>query len=106
ESFEESIARMERFLGVQPELIAHDLHPDYLSTAYALGRSGVPAIGVQHHHAHVASAMAEHRLAGPVLGIAFDGTGYGTDGHAWGGEFMAADTADFERLATFRPVAL
>ncbi len=106
ESFEESIARMERFLGVQPELIAHDLHPDYLSTAYALGRSGVPAVGVQHHHAHVASAMAEHRLAGPVLGIAFDGTGYGTDGHAWGGEFMAAETADFERLATFRPIAL
>jgi hydrogenase maturation protein HypF len=106
ESFEESIARMERFLGVQPELIAHDLHPDYLSTAYALGRSPVPAVAVQHHHAHVASAMAEHRLAGPVLGIAFDGTGYGTDGHAWGGEFMAADTADFERLATFRPIAL
>ena len=106
ESFEESIARMERFLGVQPELIAHDLHPDYLSTSYALGRSGVPAFGVQHHHAHVASAMAEHRLSGPVLGIAFDGTGYGTDGHAWGGEFMAVDTADFERLATFRPIAL
>jgi len=106
ESFEESIARMERFLGVQPELIAHDLHPDYLSTAYALGRSGVPAVGVQHHHAHVASAMAEHRLTGPVLGIAFDGTGYGTDGHAWGGEFMAADAADFERLATFRPIVL
>lgn len=106
ESFEESIARMERFLGVQPELIAHDLHPDYLSTAYALGRSGVPAVGVQHHHAHVASAMAEHRLSGPVLGIAFDGTGYGTDGQAWGGEFMAVDTANFERLATFRPIAL
>jgi hydrogenase maturation protein HypF len=105
ESFEESIARMERFLGVQPELIAHDRHPDFLSTAYALAR-GVPAVGVQHHHAHVASAMAEHRLAGPVLGIAFDGTGYGTDGHAWGGEFMAADAAGFERLATFRPIAL
>ena len=106
ESFEESIAQMERFLGVTPELIAHDLHPDYLSTAYALGRSGMHPVGVQHHHAHVASAMAEHRLAGPVLGIAFDGTGYGTDGDAWGGEFMAADAADFERLATFRPLAL
>jgi hydrogenase maturation protein HypF len=106
ESFEESIARMERFLGVTPEIIAHDLHPEYLSTLYARSRSGMAAIGVQHHHAHVASAMAEHGLSGPVLGLAFDGTGYGSDGHAWGGEFLLADFAGFTRLATFRPLAL
>ena len=106
ESFEESIARMERFLNVSPEVIAHDLHPDYLSTSYARSRSGPVAIGVQHHHAHVASAMAEHGLSGPVLGLAFDGTGYGSDGHAWGGEFLLADFGGFERIATFRPLAL
>ncbi len=106
QSFEESIARMERFLEVNPEVIAHDLHPDYLSTVYARSRSGPIAVQVQHHHAHVASAMAEHGLAGPVLGLAFDGTGYGSDGHAWGGEFLLAEFGGFTRLATFRPLAL
>jgi hydrogenase maturation protein HypF len=106
QSFEESIARMERFLEVNPEVIAHDLHPDYLSTLYARSRSDLVAVQVQHHHAHVASAMAEHGLTGPVLGLAFDGTGYGSDGHAWGGEFLLADFAGFTRLATFRPLAL
>ena len=106
QSFEESIARMERFLEVNPEVIAHDLHPDYLSTLYARSRSDLIAVQVQHHHAHVASAMAEHGLTGPVLGLAFDGTGYGSDGHAWGGEFLLADFAGFTRLATFRPFAL
>jgi len=106
QSFEESIARMERFLDVKPEIIAHDLHPDYLSTLYARSRSDLIAVEVQHHHAHVASAMAEHGLTGPVLGLAFDGTGYGSDGHAWGGEFILADFGGFVRLATFRPLAL
>ncbi len=105
-SFEESIARMERFLGVAPGIVAHDLHPDYLSTRYALARRDVVHIGVQHHHAHIASAMAEHGLGGPVLGVAYDGTGYGTDGTAWGGELLLADYAGFERIATFRPIAL
>ena len=105
-SFEESISRMERFLGVVPRIVAHDLHPDYLSTRYALSRRDVIHIGVQHHHAHIASAMAEHGLEGPVLGVAYDGTGYGTDGTAWGGELMLADFARFERIATFRPIAL
>lgn len=104
--YEESIARMERFLGVSPRVIAHDLHPDYLSTAYALGRAGALRIPVQHHHAHVASAMAEHGLAGPVLGVAYDGAGYGTDGASWGGEILLADHAGFQRLATFRPLRL
>jgi hydrogenase maturation protein HypF len=105
-SFEEAIARMERFLRVRPEVIAYDLHPEYLSTRYARERSEARKIGVQHHHAHVASAMAEHGLAGPVLGIAYDGTGYGTDGTAWGGEILRADFEGFERMATLRPILL
>ena len=105
--YEAAIARMGQFLDVTPEIVAHDLHPDYLSTRYALGvNSGAIAVGVQHHHAHIASGMAEHGLHGPVLGLAFDGTGYGTDGAAWGGELLVADYAEFTRLATFRPLAL
>ena len=105
-SFEQSVARMERFLGVVPEVVAYDLHPEYLSTAYALGRPEALKIGVQHHHAHVVSAMAEHGLSGPVIGVAYDGTGYGTDGTAWGGEVMLASPDAFERVATLRPVPL
>ena len=105
-SFEESVARMEKFLRVQPAIIAHDLHPDYMSTSYALARSELTAIAVQHHHAHVASAMAEHGLSGPVIGVAFDGTGYGTDGSAWGGEVLVARYETFDRVATLRPILL
>lgn len=105
-SYRDSIERLQRLVGVRPEVIAYDLHPDYLSTRYALERPEAVKVGVQHHHAHVASAMAEHGLAGPVLGVAFDGTGFGTDGTAWGGEFLIADLAGFERIATFRPIAL
>lgn len=106
QSFEASIARMERFLGVKPEVIAYDLHPDYLSTRYALARPEPVKIGVQHHHAHVVSAMAEHGLTGPVLGVAYDGTGYGTDGTSWGGEVMVVWRDTFERAATLRPIPL
>jgi hydrogenase maturation protein HypF len=105
-SFEDSIERMERFLGVAPEIIAHDLHPEYLSTEYARSRPEAVKVGVQHHHAHVASAMAEHGLSGPVLGVAYDGTGYGLDGSAWGAELLLADYGRFERLATFRAIRL
>jgi hydrogenase maturation protein HypF len=105
-SYEAAIERMERFLRVRPEIVAHDLHPGYHSTGYALQRSEAIRIGVQHHHAHVASAMAEHGLEGPVLGVAYDGTGYGGDGTAWGGELLLATAARFERLATFRPIPL
>jgi hydrogenase maturation protein HypF len=105
-SYGEAIERMERFLGVRPEVIAHDLHPDYVSTAYALARPERTRVAVQHHHAHVASAMAEHGLSGPVVGVAFDGTGYGLDGSAWGGEVLVATFLDFERLATVRPIRL
>jgi hydrogenase maturation protein HypF len=105
EAYQDAIVRMEQFLGVRPALVAHDLHPDYLSTRYAATRSA-RRMAVQHHHAHVVSAMAEHGLHGPTLGIAFDGTGYGTDGTAWGGEFLIADETMMQRVATFRPIAL
>ncbi|HEU4887871.1 MAG TPA: carbamoyltransferase HypF, partial [Thermoanaerobaculia bacterium] len=106
EAYESAIARMKDFLGVSPRILAHDLHPDYFSTCYALAQNDVRTVGVQHHHAHIASVMAEHGLEGPVLGIAYDGTGYGTDGTSWGGEFLIADSDSFERVATFRPIPL
>jgi hydrogenase maturation protein HypF len=105
-AFEQAVERMLEFLRVQPEIVAHDLHPGYLSTAYARSRPGVRKIGVQHHHAHVASAMAEHGLAGPVIGVAYDGTGHGTDGTSWGGEVLLVRPESFERLGTFRWIAL
>jgi hydrogenase maturation protein HypF len=108
-SLESAVERMERFLRLRPEVLAHDLHPQYLSTRYARERAaalGLPAVGVQHHHAHVVSAMAEHGLEGPVLGVAFDGTGYGSDGASWGGELLLAEHRRFERLATLRPLSL
>jgi hydrogenase maturation protein HypF len=106
DAFEAAVARMEEILRVRPEVIAHDLHPGYASTQYARTRSAVRHVAVQHHHAHVASAMAEHGLPGPVLGVAYDGTGWGTDGTAWGGELLLAHYERFDRLATFRPIAL
>jgi hydrogenase maturation protein HypF len=104
--YRSSIDRLSQFLDVTPEIVAHDLHPDYLSTRYAVERGAPITIGVQHHHAHVASVMAEHGLEGPTIGLAYDGTGYGTDGAAWGGELLVADYAGFTRIATFRPLAL
>jgi hydrogenase maturation protein HypF len=101
-----SIDRAKALLGWSPAVVAHDLHPDYASTRYALDQIGVTTIGVQHHHAHVASVMAEHHLEGQVLGVAWDGTGHGTDGEAWGGEFLLASATGFERLMTFRPLPL
>ena len=106
EAYEHAIGRMERFLGVRPAVIAHDLHPDYLSTRYALDRPEPLKVAVQHHHAHVCAAMAEHGMSGPVIGVAYDGTGLGTDGQAWGGEILVADSTRFTRIATFRPIRL
>jgi hydrogenase maturation protein HypF len=105
-AYERAVARLQRFVGIEPEIIAHDLHPGYQSTRYALARPEACKIAVQHHHAHVAAAMAEHGLAGPVIGVAYDGTGLGTDGTAWGGEILLADFAHCERLATLRPIPL
>jgi hydrogenase maturation protein HypF len=105
DSYVDDISRMERFLAIRPQVFAHDMHPDYLSTWYATGRRG-STVAVQHHHAHVVSVMAEHGLEGPVIGIAYDGTGYGTDGTSWGGEILVATTASFERAVTFRALPL
>ena len=105
-AYEAAIAQMKQFVGVDPKVVAHDLHPQYFSTLYALAQDGVRTIGVQHHHAHIAAVMAEHRLTGPVVGIAYDGTGYGTDNTSWGAEIMIADEAQYRRFATFRAVPL
>jgi hydrogenase maturation protein HypF len=108
-AFEAAVARLEAFLALRPEAIACDLHPLYLSTRWARERAaalGVPLVPVQHHHAHAAAAMAEHGLDGPALALAWDGTGLGTDGAAWGGELLLVERGRFERLGTFRPLAL
>ena len=104
--FEETLERMERLFHVTPTAVAYDLHPGYLSSQFALGLPGLRKIGVQHHHAHIASCMAEHQLDGQVIGVAWDGTGFGTDGTIWGGEFLAASYLGFERYARVRPVLL
>ncbi|HWY08410.1 MAG TPA: carbamoyltransferase HypF [Candidatus Acidoferrales bacterium] len=104
--FEEAVQHLQRILETEPKVIAHDLHPDYFSTKWAQERTGVELVGVQHHHAHVASCMAENHLDGKVIGIALDGTGYGTDGAIWGGEVLVADYAGFERAAHFEYVPL
>ena len=97
-SFREAIEHFSRLFDIYPRAIAYDLHPEYLATKYALDADIPQKIGVQHHHAHIASVMAEHGLSGPVIGIAADGTGFGTDGAVWGCEIMTADLSDFERL--------
>ncbi len=104
--FEEALANLKKLFRVEPRAVAHDLHPAYLSTQYALRVPGLEKIGVQHHHAHIASCMAENGLRGKVIGVAMDGTGYGTDGKIWGGEFLVADYGGFERRAHLRYVPL
>ncbi|MCP4357036.1 MAG: carbamoyltransferase HypF [Chloroflexi bacterium] len=110
-SFEEGIDHFERLFRIQPEIIAYDKHPNYLATRYALERAkreGIPAVGVQHHHAHIAACMAEHGLAGerPLIGAALDGTGYGDDGTIWGGEFLVADYGGYSRPYHLQPIPL
>jgi hydrogenase maturation protein HypF len=104
-SFTEGIEHFRRLFDIDPEVVAHDLHPEYLSTKYAL-ELDLPAEGVQHHHAHIASCLADNGETGPVIGVAFDGTGYGTDGTIWGGEFLAAGLAAFERGGHLAPVPM
>jgi hydrogenase maturation protein HypF len=111
QSFEDGISHYESLFRVHPEAIAYDLHPDYLASRYALERSqreNIPSFGVQHHHAHIAACMVENGFDGKeqVLGVAFDGTGYGEDGKIWGGEFMLADYAASKRLAHLRYIPL
>jgi hydrogenase maturation protein HypF len=95
--------------GAQVQAIAHDLHPDFFSTQLAIATAdalGVPAIGVQHHHAHLAAVIAEHRVTEPVVGLALDGVGLGTDGTPWGGELLWLDGPRWERLGHLQPLAL
>jgi hydrogenase maturation protein HypF len=99
QSFHEGIERFKRRLYVKPEIVAYDMHPDYLSTHYALELKGdIMKIPVQHHHAHVVSCMAENKLEGEVIGVAFDGLGYGEDGHLWGGEFLLSSPSGYQRV--------
>ena len=105
-SFQEGVRHFERLFAVTPEVVAHDLHPDYLSTTYALARDGVEHVAVQHHHAHLAACLAEHGEHGPAVGAIFDGTGLGTDGTVWGGEILVGDLRGFERAGHLRPVPL
>jgi len=102
-SFTEGIEHFGRLFGIEPQVVAYDLHPEYLSTKYALDLD-LDACGVQHHHAHIASCLADNGHDGPVIGVAFDGTGYGTDGTLWGGEFLIADLAGFQRAGHLAPV--
>jgi hydrogenase maturation protein HypF len=104
--FEETLARMKRLFKVEPLAAVHDLHPGYRSTRMALESGIERKIGVQHHHAHIASCMAENHLLGPVIGVAMDGTGFGTDSTIWGGEFLVADFAGFGRRAHLRSVPI
>lgn len=105
-SFTEGVEHFRRLFDITPEIVAHDLHPEYLSTKYAVDLADVELVGVQHHHAHIASCLADNGEAGPVLGVAFDGTGYGSDGTLWGGEFLLADLTGFQRMAHLVPVPL
>ena len=104
--FGETVKHLGQILEIEPEIIAYDLHPGYFSTQWAQKQTGVKLVGVQHHHAHIASCMAENHLDGKVIGFALDGTGYGTDGKIWGGEVLVADYAGFERAAHFEYVAM
>ena len=98
EHFEEALAAVLRLFSLEPEVVAHDLHPDYLTTQMA-PEFGLPMVGVQHHHAHIVSCLADNAASGEVIGVAWDGTGYGTDGTVWGGEFLVCDETSFRRAA-------
>jgi hydrogenase maturation protein HypF len=109
EHFEHTIELYKKLFRVEPEIIAYDLHPDYLATKYALeagAKASLKMVPVQHHHAHIVSCLAENKVEGPVIGVAFDGTGYGSDGSIWGGEFFTADYRSFKRLGHLEYVPL
>lgn len=101
EFYTETIEQFKQLFRLQPSVIACDMHPDYLSTKYALERKNVDIEQVQHHHAHIASCMAEHGLDEKVIGVAMDGTGYGDDGHIWGGELLVCDLKNYQRKLHF-----
>ena len=102
EALAESVEHLLAILEVTPQAVAHDLHPDFHSSRFAVELAharGIPAIGVQHHHAHIAAVAAEHRFEGPLVGLALDGVGLGTDGAPWGGELLRVDGPRFSRIA-------
>ena len=108
-SLEETARHLMAVLEIEPEVVAHDLHPDFFSTRFAVDfarQRGIPALAVQHHHAHIAAVAAEHGIVEPILGLALDGVGLGADGAAWGGELLRVDGADFQRLGHLAPLAL
>jgi hydrogenase maturation protein HypF len=105
-SFTDGIEHFQRLFAVQPGVVAHDLHPDYLSTRYALEREGPEHVGVQHHHAHLAACLAEHGETGTTVGAIYDGTGYGSDGTVWGGELLVGGLAAVERRGMLAPIRL
>jgi hydrogenase maturation protein HypF len=109
EHFEASVAVFKKLFRLRPEALVHDLHPGYLSTEYAreqAAREQLPLLGVQHHHAHIASCLAENGLTGPAIGVAMDGTGFGLDSQVWGGEWLVADLRGFQRVGWLEPLPL
>jgi hydrogenase maturation protein HypF len=104
--YQDSIEHYKSLFRIKPEAIAYDLHPDYLSTKYALDQTDIPSVAVQHHHAHIVSCMAENGLSEKVIGVACDGTGYGLDGKIWGCEFLIADHEDFQRKGHLKYIPL
>jgi hydrogenase maturation protein HypF len=104
--FRSTIDRMADLFRIEPAIVAHDLHPGYLSTTEALRRDGMTRVPVQHHHAHIAAVCAEHGVTERVVGVAFDGTGYGDDGTVWGAELLVADLSSYERAGHLRPAPL
>lgn len=108
-SFREAVEHVGRLFQITPTVVAHDMHPDYVSTSFALETAeqrDIEAVAVQHHHAHIASCLADNGVTGPVIGVAFDGTGYGPDGTVWGGEFLVADLVGFDRQGWLAQVPL
>jgi hydrogenase maturation protein HypF len=104
--FVDAVGHFRRLFDLTPEVVAHDLHPVYRSTIYAQSLEGVERVAVQHHHAHIASCLADNGVDRPVIGVAWDGSGYGADGLVWGGEFLVADLAGFERAGHFESVPM
>ena len=105
-AFEAAVADLLEVTRADPELVVHDLHPEYLSTKFAASVDLGPRLGVQHHHAHLASCLADTGFRGPAIGVMFDGMGWGTDGTLWGGEILVGDAAGYERFAHLRPVPM
>ena len=107
EIYEENVTRMSRLFRIRPETVVCDMHPLYYTTAFAESyakRHELPLLKVQHHHAHVASVMAENNIDGPIIGVSFDGTGYGTDGRIWGGEFLLCEGGEMKRISHLKYV--